>query len=133
MYTDGSLDTFQWIRFVKLLGFRARWNKKSCKVHVHLLDSNIFGITEFSHCWIIILEYSYVTQFYVFYWHSSSLLYRFVDASSFVTCHNDVIDAGQNNQLFALGTDMDRERDTGDNVCLDLQNWWYAKNIYMNK
>jgi len=28
----------------------------------------------------------------------------------FITCHNDVIDAGQNNQLFAPGTDMDRER-----------------------
>jgi hypothetical protein len=44
IYTDGSLDTFQWIRFVNLLGFRARWNKESCKVHVHLLDSNIFGL-----------------------------------------------------------------------------------------
>ena len=28
----------------------------------------------------------------------------------FLTCHNDVINAGQNNWLFALGTDMDRER-----------------------
>ena len=27
IYTDGSLDTFQWIRCVNLLGFRARWNK----------------------------------------------------------------------------------------------------------
>jgi len=25
-------------------------------------------------------------------------------------CHNDVIDAGHNNRLFAPGTDMDRER-----------------------
>ena len=40
IYTDGSLDTFQWIRFVNFLGFRPRWNKKSCKVHVHLLDSS---------------------------------------------------------------------------------------------
>jgi len=27
-----------------------------------------------------------------------------------LTCHNDVIDAGHNNRLFAPGTDMDRER-----------------------
>ena len=26
--TGGSLDTFQWIKFVNLLGFRACWNKK---------------------------------------------------------------------------------------------------------
>ena len=25
-----------------------------------------------------------------------------------LTCHNDVIDAGQNNRLFAPGTDIDR-------------------------
>ena len=30
--------------------------------------------------------------------------------SRFLTCHNDVINAGQNNRLFAPGTDMDRER-----------------------
>ena len=30
--------------------------------------------------------------------------------SRFLTCHNDVIDAGHNNRLFASGTDMDRER-----------------------
>ena len=29
--------------------------------------------------------------------------------SRFLTCHNDVIDAGHNNRLFASGTDMDRE------------------------
>ena len=28
--------------------------------------------------------------------------------SCLLTCHNDVIDAGQNNRLFATGTDMDR-------------------------
>ena len=28
--------------------------------------------------------------------------------SRFPTCHNDVINAGQNNRLFVLGTDMDR-------------------------
>jgi len=28
--------------------------------------------------------------------------------SCLLTCHNDVIDAGQNNRLFAPGTDMDR-------------------------
>jgi len=36
-----------------------------------------------------------------------------VDASSsatFLTCHNDAIDAGPNNRLFAPGTDMDLER-----------------------
>ena len=30
--------------------------------------------------------------------------------SCLLTCHNNVIDAGQNNRLFAPGTDMDRER-----------------------
>ena len=30
--------------------------------------------------------------------------------SRFLTCHNDVIDAEQNNRLFAPGTNMDRER-----------------------
>jgi hypothetical protein len=45
--TVGELcNTVQWIRFVNLLGFRARWNKKSCKMHVHLLDSNIFTIID---------------------------------------------------------------------------------------
>jgi hypothetical protein len=28
--------------------------------------------------------------------------------SCLLTCHNDVINAGQNNRLFAAGTDMDR-------------------------
>ena len=28
--------------------------------------------------------------------------------SCLITCHNDVINAGQNNRLFAPGTDMDR-------------------------
>ena len=84
IYTDGSLDTFQWIRFVNLLGFCARWNKKSCKVHVHLLDSNIVGITEFSHCWITILEYSSLSVLHF-------LLTFFISAVSicgcFLVCH----------------------------------------------
>jgi hypothetical protein len=29
---------------------------------------------------------------------------------SYSSCHNDVINAGQNNRLFAPGTDMDRKR-----------------------
>jgi hypothetical protein len=44
------------------------------------------------------------SQFYVFHWDSSSLPYRFVilpRPSCFLTCHNDVIDAGYNNRLFA--------------------------------
>jgi hypothetical protein len=50
---------------------------------------------------------------YGFHWDSSSLPYRFVmppRLSRFLTCHNDVIDAGQNNRLFSPCTDMDRER-----------------------
>jgi hypothetical protein len=31
-------------------------------------------------------------------------------SSGIPTCHNDVIDAGQNNRLFSSGTDIDRER-----------------------
>ena len=34
----------------------------------------------------------------------------FPHLSRFLTCHNDIINAGQNNCLFALGTDMDRGR-----------------------
>jgi hypothetical protein len=49
------------------------------------------------------------SQFYVLYWHFSSLLYRFF-VWCLLNCHNDVIDAGHNNRLFAPGTDMDRER-----------------------
>jgi hypothetical protein len=64
--TDGSLATFQWIRFVILFGFRARWQKKSCQVHGYLLDYNTFGITEFFHCWYPILEYSYVALSFTF-------------------------------------------------------------------
>jgi hypothetical protein len=36
-----------------------------------------------------------------------NLLYKMV---GLLTPHNDVIDAGHNNRLFAPGTDMDRER-----------------------
>ena len=49
------------------------------------------------------------SQFYVLYWYFSSPFYRFF-VWCLLTCHNDVIDAGHNNRLFALGTDMDRER-----------------------
>jgi hypothetical protein len=48
----------------------------------------------------------------VFHWDSSSLPYLFVmlsRLSRFLTCHNDVIDAGQNNRLFSPCTAMDRE------------------------
>jgi hypothetical protein len=38
------------------------------------------------------------------------LLLMFHHLSRFLTCHNDIINAGQNNRLFALGTDMDRGR-----------------------
>ena len=114
IYIDGSLDTFQWIRCVNLLGFRARWNKtKSCKVHFHLLDSNIFGITECSHCWITIFEYYYVTlssTFFIDILHLCRIdLWMLPRLSRFLTCHNDVIDAGQNNRLFVPGIVMDRE------------------------
>ena len=71
------------IRFVILFGFRARW-KISCQVHVHLPDSNIFGITEFFHCWYPILEYPFVTLSYTL-WRSSTLLYQFVVC--FLACH----------------------------------------------
>ena len=33
----------------------------------------------------------------------------FPHLSRFLTCHKDIIDVGQNNQLFAPGTDMDWE------------------------
>jgi hypothetical protein len=65
-------------------------------------------------------------QFYVLYWHSSSLLYRFLcmllRPSCLLACHNDgfwlplwylqtgLIDAGKNKWLFAPISDMDRLR-----------------------
>jgi len=50
------------------------------------------------------------SQFYVLYWHSSSLLYRFVVC--FLVCHvylrvTMTSSTRQNNRLFALCTDMD--------------------------
>ena len=63
-------------------------------------------------------------QFYVLYWHSSSLLYRFLcmllRLSCLLACHNDgfwlplwylqtgLIDAGKHKRLFAPISDMDR-------------------------
>jgi hypothetical protein len=37
--------------------------------------------------------------------------------SRLLTCHNDVIDAGKNNGLFAEGTDMDRALFIIDHIC----------------
>jgi hypothetical protein len=46
---------------------------------------------------------------YRVWYHSSSLLYRFF-VFCLLTSHNEVIDAGHNNLLFAPGIDMDRKR-----------------------
>jgi hypothetical protein len=54
--------------------FRARWYNKSCKVHVYLRYSNIFGITEFAHCWITIIENYYPILSFTFFILSLSLL-----------------------------------------------------------
>ena len=112
IYTDESYDTFQLIRFLNLLVCRVCWGEKSCQEHVHLLNSNIFGIMEFSHCWIEILEYSYVTLCFTFcidiLYICRISLWMLARLSRSLTCHNEVINEGQNKQLFALGTDMDR-------------------------
>ena len=93
---------------------RAEIKKKSNKVHVHLLDSNIYGITELFQCWITILEYSFVTLSFTLFIDIRHLcridLGMLTRLLRFLTCHNDVNDADQNNRLFAPGTDMDRER-----------------------
>ena len=88
IYTDGSLDTFKWIRFVKLLGFHARWNKKSCKaMFIISLTPISLGLrsspthTLLNHNpWIFL----YHSQFYVFYWHSSSVI---LICGCFLACH----------------------------------------------
>jgi len=67
-----------------------RAEQKSCQVHVHLLNSNIFGIKVFFHCYLLIanpwilLCHSH-SQFYVLHWHSSSLLCQFFVC--FLVCH----------------------------------------------
>ena len=61
-----------------------------------------------------ILAYSYVTLSFTFFIDILHLcridLWMLPRLSHFLTCHNDVIAAGQNNRLFAPCTDMDRER-----------------------
>ena len=61
-----------------------------------------------------ILAYSYVTLSFTFFIDILHLcridLWMLHRVSRFLTCHNDVIAAGQNNRLFAPCTDMDRER-----------------------
>jgi hypothetical protein len=54
---------------------------------------------------------SYFATFFIDILHLCRIdLLMFPHLSRFLTCHNDIINAGQNNCLFALGTDMDRGR-----------------------
>ena len=109
--TDGSLDTFWTMNRVR----NPVWI--SCVLKKKILpgacisprlqytrDYGLFPLLIVNH-WISLCH----SQFYVLYWHFSSPLYRFF-VWCLLTCHNDVIDAGHNNRLFAPGTDMDRER-----------------------
>ena len=88
IYTDGSLGTFQWIRFVNLLAFRVCWNKKNLARCMFISSTSISSElrsspTVESQSLNILMSLS-VLRF--FYCHSSSLSYRFVNASSIV-CH----------------------------------------------
>jgi len=83
--------------------------KQFCQVLVHLLDSNILGITEFSHQSVNILMSLSVLRFALTFFISVvSVCCILPHLSWLLACHYDVIDAGHNNRLFAPGTDMDR-------------------------
>ena len=94
---DGCFDTFQWSRLGDLLGsFSALKNNLGMSMSYFLFP------------WIQILEYSYVILSFTFGIEVLHLCRMLARLSRLLTCHNDVIDAGQNNGLFAPGTDMDR-------------------------
>ena len=83
--------------------------KQFCQVLVHLLDSNILGITEFSHQSVNILMSLSVLRFALTFFISVvSVCCLLPHLSCLLACHYDVIDAGHNNRLFAPGTDMNR-------------------------
>ena len=83
--------------------------KQFCQVLVHLLDSNILGITEFSHQSVNILMSLSVLRFALTFFISVvSVCCILPHLSCLLACHYDVIDAGHNNRLFAPGTDMNR-------------------------
>jgi hypothetical protein len=56
-----TMEIEQLLQFSTIVALRARWYNKSCKVHVHLRYSNMLRTTEFSHCWITIIENYYPT------------------------------------------------------------------------
>ena len=77
--------------------------KQFCQVLVHLLDSNILGITEFSHQSVNILMSLSVLRFALTFFISVvSVCCLLPHLSCLLACHYDVIDAGHNNRLFAL-------------------------------
>jgi hypothetical protein len=83
--------------------------KQFCQVLVHLLDSNILRITEFSHQSVNILMSLSVLRFALTFFISVvSVCCILPHLSCLLACHYDVIDAGHNNRLFAPGTYMDR-------------------------
>jgi hypothetical protein len=83
--------------------------KQFCQVLVHLLDSNILGITEFSHQSVNFLMSLSVLRFALTFFISVvSVCCILPHLSCLLACHYDVIDAGHNNRLFAPGTDMNR-------------------------
>ena len=99
-------------QFVILFGFRAGWKFFFFKVHVHLLDSISSGLWSSaivdSQSFNILMSLSLLRFALTFFISAVSVCCMFPRLSCLLTRHNDVIDAGQNNRLFALGTDMDR-------------------------
>ena len=103
--TDGSLDTFQWIS-------SSSWKQilQGACSSPRLQYLRDYGVLP------LLIDNPLIplchSQFYVFLGHSSpvSVCCMVPRLSCLLTCHNNVIDAGQTNRLFAPGTDMDRER-----------------------
>ena len=82
--TDGSLDAFQWIRFVILFWFHARWkeNVQGACWSPRLQYLRDYGVLQLltDNPWISLCH----PQIYVLLWNSSSLLYLFAVCSSSV-------------------------------------------------
>jgi hypothetical protein len=98
------------IKFVILFGFRARWTNLPRWMFVsstpissglqssHTVDSKSLNI---------LMSLSVLRFVLIFLISAVSVCCMLPRLLCFLTCHNDFIDSGQTNRLFAPGTDMD--------------------------
>ena len=98
-------------QFVILFGFRARWKKSSRCMFISstLISSGLRSSPTVDSQSLNIFMWLSVLRFaLIFFISALSVCWMLPRLSCLLTCHNDVIDTGHNNRLFAPGTDMDR-------------------------